>query len=184
MKSLLKEQKRMQQLAGIITETIDPGMFVGWGQIKDFIGGEDADWKVLDKTFSLRPGADSGSAEEGASASMSFEFKNMKIGKYLAIWPSLVCKNSAPAKNGNKTGIGFRVANDATEEDVNKAKEFIAAIQGALADSFKRELDKSLADLGKATVGSGYQDSVTEEDRKCLLDQLGNFKSNSDYKKM
>ena len=182
MKSSLKEQKRMQQLAGIITETVeDLFMFTGWGQIKDFLGGEDADWKVLEQSFRLRPGADSGEKEEGASASTTYTFKNMKIGKYLSINSSLVCKNSIPAKNGRKTGISFKAGNDATEEDINKSKEFIAAVQGGLADSLKRELEKSLADLGKATVGSGYEDSVTEEDKKCLLDQLGNFKSSSDY---
>tara|TARA_R110000772_G_scaffold23454_1_gene62732 strand:+ start:695 stop:1249 length:555 start_codon:yes stop_codon:yes gene_type:complete len=181
MKSLLREQKRMQQLAGIIAETVDMSMFVGWGQIKDFLGGEDADWKVLERQFSIRPKADSGAEEEGASASMSYEFKNMKVGKYLAIWSSLVCKNSAPAKNGAKTGISFRVGNDATAEDENKSKEFIAAVQGELTNALKQQLEKSLPDLGKATVGSGYEDSVTEEDKKCLLDQLGNFKSNSDY---
>jgi hypothetical protein len=177
----LNESKRMKQLAGIITETVDISMFVGWGQIKDFLGGEINDWKVLERQFSIRPKADSGAEEEGASAAMSYEFKNMKVGKYLAIWSSLVCKNSAPAKNGAKTGISFRVGNDATAEDENKSKEFIAAVQGELTNALKQQLEKSLPDLGKATVGSGYEDKVTEEDKKCLLDQLGNFKSNSDY---
>tara|TARA_R110000868_G_scaffold105774_5_gene290378 strand:- start:3197 stop:3751 length:555 start_codon:yes stop_codon:yes gene_type:complete len=181
MKLLNEEQKRMQKLAGIITETVEISMFIGWGKIKDFLGGEDGDWKVLEREFSIRPKADSGAEEEGASASMTYEFKNMKIGKYLAIWPSLVCKNSAPAKNGGKTGISFRCGNDANEEEVNKSKEFIAAVHGELTNALKQQLEKSLPDLGKATVGSGYQDSVTEEDKKCLLDQLGKFKSNSDY---
>lgn len=180
---MIKNWKKFNESLVIIKEGTEPGLFMGWGQIKEFLGGEDSDWKVIERDFTLKPAAEAGEGA-GASATINFEFKNMKVGKYLGIWASLVCPKSTSEKNGGKSGISFRIENDGSEESETKAKEFLTKIQDELATSLKREVSKDLKELGKSTTGSGYQDSVTEEDKETLLSQLDNFKSNKEYKKV
>lgn len=176
-----KEFKRMQELAGVklqenINEVLDDiPMFVGWGSIPKFLGGEEKDWTVSDRRLSLYTKADG----MGPTAQLEYELMNKKEGKYLKMIASLVGPGSRYEENGNKTGIQFR-KNDKTDE--SKSKEYIKSIQNELASTFNKLINKDLKSLGKLTVGSGYEDKVTEEDKKAIMGQINSLKSNKDFK--
>jgi hypothetical protein len=167
MKSLLKEQKRMQQLAGIITEgkniiqerdADNAGMFGGWGDPSLGLGN---DVTTEPSSLSLRSKADAGKTILSYNTTLKSKdgSKNVQIFATVGDEPVLGYKT-----NGLEDG--------AVETWLEARKDDIQRYFTGLLDSFSKE------DMGqKFHVGGGYADKVTDEDMKSIKDGIGKLAS-------
>lgn len=167
MKSLLKEQKRMQQLAGIITEekniiqerdADNAGMFMGWGDPSLGLGN---DVTTEPSNLSLRSKADAGKT----SLSYNVMLKSKDGSKNAQIFATV---GDEPKLNYRTNGLEDEVV----ETWLDDKKDNIQRYFKSLLDSFSKE------EMGqKFHVGSGYEDKVTDEDIKSITDGISKLAS-------
>tara|TARA_B100000963_G_scaffold357671_1_gene380419 strand:+ start:984 stop:1505 length:522 start_codon:yes stop_codon:yes gene_type:complete len=160
MKSLLKEQKRMQQLAGIITEgesvmqerdRDNAGLFGGWGDPSLGLGN---DVTTEPSNLKLRSKADAGKT----SLSYDVMLKSKDGSKNAQIFATV----------GDEPSLGYR----ANGIEDNVVETWLEARKDDIQRYFSNFLSSaSKEDLGKNFhVGGGYEDKVTDEDIKSLKD--------------
>lgn len=167
MKSLLKEQKRMQQLAGIITEgesvmqerdRDNAGLFMGWGDPSLGLGN---DVTSDPAHISLRSKADAGKT----NLSYDVRLKSKDGSKNVQIFATV---GDEPVLGYTANGIEDSVA----EAWLEARKDDIQRYFTNLLSSFSKE------EMGqKFHVGGGYEDKVTDEDMKSIKDGIGKLAS-------
>ena len=168
MKPLLtEERKRMQQLAGIITEgenviqerdADNAGMFMGWGDPSLGLGN---DVTTEPANLSLRSKADAGKT----SLSYDVILKSKDGSKNAQIFATV---GDEPKLNYKANGL----EDEAVETWLDDKKDNIQRYFKTLIDNFSKE------ELGqKFHVGSGYADKVTDEDVKSITDGISKLAS-------
>ena len=168
MKPLLtEERKRMQQLAGIITEgenviqerdADNAGMFMGWGDPSLGLGN---DVTTAPSNLSLRSKADAGKTILSYDVILKSKdgSKNAQIFATVGDEPKLSYKT-----NG--------LEDEVVETWLDDKKDNIQRYFTQLLDSFSKE------ELGqKFHVGGGYADKVTDEDVKSIKDGISKLAS-------
>lgn len=167
MKSLLKEQKRMQQLAGIITEgesvmqerdRDNAGLFGGWGDDSLGLG---SDVSADPANLGLRSKADAGKTH----LSYDVILKSKDGSKNVQIFATV---GDEPKLSYRTTGIEDNVV----EAWLDKRKDDIQRYFTNLVSNFSKE------EMGSNFhVGSGYADKVTDEDIKSIKDGISKMAS-------
>lgn len=151
--SMNEEFLRMQKLSGIISEeeyrnrlneADFAGAFGGWQQVEKALG-EGATFEKSELKF--RPEADAGKS----SLTAYFHFLSKDKKTQLMLW----------VKVGDDTSITWK--GNAQQESV---WNFIDAVKPDIERYLTGKVSQSSAkqDLGKLTVGYGYEDKVTDED--------------------
>lgn len=174
MKPLLtEERKRMQQLAGIITEgenviqerdADNAGMFMGWGDPSLGLGN---DVTTAPSNLSLRSKADAGKTILSYDVILKSKdgSKNAQIFATVGDEPKLSYKI-------RKTKEASGLEDNVVEAWLDKRKDDIQRYFTSLVSNFSKE------ELGqKFHVGGGYADKVTDEDVKSIKDGISKLAS-------